>query len=60
MFCLPAVNSAGDAIKSEEEAAAVSKAAVNIDTGDGADEAAAEAAAGKLPWPFPLALVKIS
>ena len=52
MFCLPAVNSAGDAIKSEE-AAAVSKAAVNIDTGDGADEAAAEAAAGKLPWPFP-------
>jgi len=53
MFCLPAVNSAGDAIKSEEEAAAVSKAAVNIDTGDGADEAAAEAAAGKLPWPFP-------
>ncbi|KAG2606131.1 alpha-1,3-arabinosyltransferase XAT3-like [Panicum virgatum] len=41
----PIVNSAGDAIKSEEEAAAVSKAAVNIDTGDGADEAAAEAAA---------------
>ncbi|KAG2611546.1 alpha-1,3-arabinosyltransferase XAT3-like [Panicum virgatum] len=41
----PIVNSAGDAIKSEEAAAAVSKAAVNIDTGDSADEAAAEAAA---------------
>ncbi|ONM35529.1 Glycosyltransferase [Zea mays] len=39
----------GDAIKSEDDAAAaalsVSKAAVNVDTGDSADEAAAEAAA---------------
>ncbi|KAG0540579.1 hypothetical protein BDA96_03G421300 [Sorghum bicolor] len=46
----PIVTTAGDAIKSEDDAAAaavaVSKAAaVNVDTGDGADEAAAEAAA---------------
>ncbi|KAL5673070.1 hypothetical protein ACJX0J_017376, partial [Zea mays] len=45
----PIVTTAGDAIKSEDDAAAaalsVSKAAVNVDTGDSADEAAAEAAA---------------
>nr|CAI30078.1 glycosyltransferase [Sorghum bicolor] len=46
----PIGSTAGDAIKSEDDAAAaavaVSKAAaVNVDTGDGADEAAAEAAA---------------
>ncbi|CAL5042835.1 unnamed protein product [Urochloa decumbens] len=42
----PIVTSAGDAIKSEDEAvAAVSKEAVNIDAGEGADETAAEAAA---------------
>ena len=54
---LTAVTTAGDAIKSEDDAAAaavaVSKAAaVNVDTGDGADEAAAEAAAGRLPPPL--------
>ncbi|CAN6169961.1 unnamed protein product, partial [Urochloa humidicola] len=44
----PIVTRAGDAIKAEDEAeAAVSKAAVNIDAGEGADEAAAEAAAAE-------------
>ncbi|CAN6216865.1 unnamed protein product [Urochloa humidicola] len=44
----PIVTNAGDAIKAEDEAvAAVSKAAVNIDAGEGADEAAAESAAAE-------------
>jgi hypothetical protein len=54
--CLTAVTTAGDAIKSEDDATEaalrVSKAAVNVDTGDSADEAAAEAAAGRSPPPF--------
>jgi hypothetical protein len=57
----PAVTNARDAIKSEDAAAAVGKAAVNIDAGAGTDEAAAEAtAAGKLPWPFLSVLDKTS
>jgi hypothetical protein len=50
------VTTAGDAIKSEDDAAAaavaVSKVAINVDTGDGADEAAVEAAAGRSPPPL--------